>query len=320
MGGYIFGSSGPFFNGRTMLGGPIDAGNVYYVNNSPTSAKGIEMTNRYGRARYSDGSYALHQDDGTGAAIITAIAACKGGRNDYVILGNGTYTMTAGIDLAGKSSVHLLGQGGSIMDVGASSAVIIHQNGAYPALKMNAMCEVAGITFENCTGEEAIECPANLAYNSIHHCTFRWQMSAGINCINVLSNGMSWGTIFKNKIINWSGTSGGAAIYIGNAACWGVDVSYNDIICAGNNAVMDYGIFHTGLGATVKYNNITESGGTGSANGGTITVAISLGTDGCAIGNMCAVTATQGLAGGTASVSFVQNFDAASGGATAITT
>jgi len=313
-----------FPNGVSSFGNvlnlPIDAGNVYWVNNSPTSTKGIEMTKKFGEVRYEDGSMMLHQDNGTGIGILSAIAACVGGRNDYVIVGNGTYTLTAPINLVGKSAVHLLAQGGLTMDVGAPSAVILHQNGAYPTVMMNTNCEVAGFTIENCTGEEAIEIPENLPYTSIHHNLIRWQMAAGINAINCLSNGGSWGSIDHNKIINWSGTAGGYAIYVGNAATVAVTIAYNDIIAYGNDAVMDGGIVCFGLGGMVKYNNITESGGTGANQGGTITVGVTLDAAQCAIGNMCALTATQGLAGGTASVSFVQNFDGAAGGAAAIVT
>ena len=299
---------------------PGDAGNVYFVNNSPTSTKGTYLTQKYGNVRYADGAAMLYQDDGTGVGIIAAIAACVGGRNDYVIVGNGTYTLTSAIDLAGKSAVHLIAQGGLTMDVGSPSSVILHQNGAYPTIKMNTNCEVAGFTIENCTGQVAIEIPENLPYTSIHHNLIRWQMGAGINAINCLSNGGSWGSIDHNKIINWSGTAGGYAIYVGNAATVAVTIAYNDIIAYGNDAVMDGGIVCYGLGGMVKYNNISESGGTGANQGGTITVGITLDAAQCAIGNMCALTATQGLAGGTASVSFVQNFDAAGGGATAIAT
>ena len=303
-------------NGALIGGGPSDVGNVYYVILSSKAFYSDFYNSRQGN--YSDGSAIVYPDAGTGDGILAAIAACKGGRNDYVIVGTGTYTMTAAIDLVGKSSLHLIAANGGGMPVGSPGAVIIHQNGNYSAVKMNAFCELAGFQIENMTGYNAIEVPTNLAWVNIHHNLIKWQTSAGVDAIFGASNGGSYGSVHHNKIVQWSGTGGRAGIYFGNAATVCMTISDNEIIAYGGST-FDYGILYTGAGGMVRDNYISESGGS-AAGGGTVTVGIEVGVNTAAISNRVAVAAGQGLAGGTANRTFVDNKDALNGGAVEIVT
>jgi len=294
-----------------------DVGNVYWVIQSSKT-----FYNRFVSSHmflYPDGSKSVYSDAGTGDGIAAAIAACKGGRNDYVIVGTGTYALTAALSLSGKSSVHLMGQNGGNMDVGTPGAVILRQDGNYTTITHNAFCEVAGFQIENKIGYSAINIPAGIGWTNTHNNLFKWSGSAGIDCVN-FGSGASWGSIHHNKFVQWAGTGGRACIYIGNAATTAVTVSNNDIIAFGDGLVWDYGILHTGLGGLVKDNYISESGGTDAVGGATITVAIEAGVACGVINNRCAVATGQGLNGGTANITFVDNRDGQAGGAAAITT
>jgi hypothetical protein len=133
-------------------------------------------------------------------------------------------------------------------------------------------------------------------------------------------SGASWGSIHHNKFVQWTGTAARSCIYIPNAATIAVTVANNDIIAFGDGLVWDYGIFHTGQGGLIRDNYISESGGTAAVGGATITIAIEAGVATGVMNNRLAVAAGQGINGGTASITFVDNRDGSSGGATPITT
>lgn len=291
----------------------MDVGNIYFVNNSPTSAKGIELTKRFGATRYSDDSLMLH------TTPTTAITACIGGRNDYVILSTGTYALTTAITLTGKSSVHLIGQNGLGMDIGTAGAVILRQDGNYTTITNNAFCETAGLQIENKIGYSAIDVPTGIGWTNIHHNLFKVSLSAGIDCVNY-GSGASWGSIHHNKFVQWASTGGRACIYIPDQATTAVTVANNDILAFGDGLVWDNGIYHYGLGGLVRDNYIGESGGTAAIGGATITVAINVGVATNVANNRTCVATGQGLNGGTANITFVDNRDGQAGGATAITT
>jgi hypothetical protein len=288
-----------------------DVGNVYWV---------IQSTKTY-YARFleshmfihPDGSKSVFTDAGRGDGIAAAIAACKGGRNDYVIVGSGTYALTAALALTGRSSLHLIAANGGGMDVGSPGAVILRQDGNYTAITMNAFCEVSGFQIENRSGYSAINVPANIGWSNIHHNLFKFSGSAGIDCVNY-ADGANWGAIHHNKFVQWTGTAARSCISIGDQST-AVTVANNDILCYGVGNVWDYGIYHLGIGGIVRDNFIGESGGPTSLWGGTITIAIEAGASTNVANNRLCVASGRGLNGGTANITFCDNRDGQAGGA-----
>lgn len=296
--------------------GAVDVGNIYWV---------IQSSKAFYRSFveshlfvYPDGSKSVYTDSGNGAGIQAAISACKGGRNDFIIVGTGNYNLTAAITLAGKSSVHLVALNAGGYDVGALGAAALTQTGNYPAVQMEAYGELTGFQIINKNGYNGVYVPAASWRCNIHHNYFHMVGGSDIDIINCAEgNANSYGRIHHNKFTTWVAGVLNSAINKGLGGP--VDVCNNEISCH-NGMVMDYGIINESSGGMTNDNDVSESGGDGAVGGGTITVAVQVLAGACAIGNRCAVGTGQGLAGGTASHSFVDNRDGQAGGATPIET
>jgi hypothetical protein len=300
-------------NGRQPNIG-LDVGNVYRVLLKSKVFYSQFMALQF---QYSDGSLALYGDDGDGLGIAAAITACKGGRNDYVIVGTGAYTLTVPLTCAGKSSVHLIAQNGLGRDIGCVGATVLTQSGAYQAVIMEAYGELAGFSIINKTTYSAVTAAIGVVATNIHHNTFKI-VGGGATTDNVSLLLNSYGSVTRNRWFTYSGGVLNSVLYNGEGT--GVDVS-NNVITASAGAVYTYGIYCDAISGMVSDNYISESGGDGATTyGGTITNAIKIPAHACAINNRCAVGTGQGLNGGTDEHSFVQNFDAASGGSTALET
>ncbi len=293
-------------------------GNVYYVIPSTKAFKSTFI--RDYQCTYTDGSKAVYIDTGDGAAIQSAITASKGGRNDYILVLTGNYNLTAALTLAGKSSLHLIGVNGLGYDVGSIGAAALTQTGAYANVIMSPYSELAGFQIINKAGYSAVTVAAGIWRCSIHNNYFHMVGGSDINLIDCSSSTANVsGTIYGNKFSTWVGGVLNSAINVGQGTA--IDVCYNQIMASSTAMVLDYGIINNSIGGLTAYNIVSECGGDGVAsNGGTITVAISVDPSGTAVGNLCAVGTGQGLAGGTAEHSFVNNRDGASGGATPIQT
>jgi len=280
-------------------GGVSDVGNVYWVNNAPTATKGTEMTKRYGDVTYSDGTKMLV------TSIADAITNCKGGRNDYVIAGTGAWTLTEAITLAGKSSIHLIGQNGLTRDIGTSGAALLQQTGNYQNVIMEAYGELAGFQIINLDGYAAVTVAANIWRPDIHNNCFHMVAGSAINIIDATgAAACSYGKIYKNRFATWVGGNLTSAINVGTGT--GVDIFEN--IITQYNGTMNYGVNLSGAQGVIKDNVICNCGG-----GGVVTVAINSAAYNSIIGNRCAVDAGKALAGGTAANSFVDNMDGATG-------
>ena len=285
--------------GSPVFGSVSDVGNVYWVNNSPTSTKGQEMTRRFGAVQYEDGSYMLH------TSIANAISACKGGRNDYVIVGTGAWSLTTAATMAGKSSVHLIGQNGLGREVGSAGAALLQQTGNYQAVIMEAYCELAGFQIINLDGYAAVTVAANIWRPSIHNNCFHTVAGSAINIVDASGAlACSYGSISYNRFATWVGGNMTSCINVGTGT--GVDIVGN--IISHYNGTCDYGITQAGAQCVVKDNTVCNSGG-----GGVVTVAVNIHAYSSAIDNRLAVDAGKGLAGGTAANSFVGNKDGATG-------
>ena len=296
-------------NGLTSFGLPVlpsmDVGNVYWVNNSPTSGKGLNMTRRYGDARYDDGTLVLGTD------IQLAIDKCVGGRNDYVMVGTGAYTLTALLNMAGKSSVHLIGQNGLGCSVGSVGAAALTQTGNYAVVNLDSYQELAGFQIVNLAAYGAVTWNSASSWRTnIHHNYFHVVNPGSSTTVvgSATGNANSHGLIAKNVFRTYVGGALEAVIGFGSGGA--VDVIDNIIIHATGGAA-NYGIYNdTVLGCTMG--NIVSNGGTGTINTGIRSHATS-----CTANNRV-MGCTAAISGGTDEKSYSQNFSAASGGATAL--
>lgn len=281
-------------------------GNVYYVIPS-TKAFYNDFISNY-QQTYSDGSAAVYTDTGNGAAIQAAIDASKGGRNDYIIVLSGSYQLTAALTMVGKSSLHLICANDQSMGVGTVGAALLQQTGNYECLKMEAYGEVAGFQFINKAGYQAITMADGKWRPNVHHNYFHVVGGTACNIIEATGTGFTHGNISDNRFQCWVG--GNLTSYISITGSNSVLVENNIIIQY--NGTTDYGILcGSGVQNVIKDNVITDCGGAG-----VITVGIDVGnaTGNTAIGNRIATLSGRGLAGGTASRSFVTNYDSTSGG------
>ena len=298
----------------TVLPGSLGVGNVYYVIYSGRTAVTKDARNKWGEERYSDGSKMLYLDSGNGEGIQDAIDATKGGRNDYVIVGTGPYTLTTALDLTGKSSVHLISTNQQGIEVGGIGAALLQQSGNYECLKMEAYCEVSGFQFINKAGYSAITMADGKWRANVHHNYFHVVGGTACSIISGAGTGFTHGFISNNRFQTWVG---------GNFTSHIVLATGNSVTISDNSIVNYSGTVDTSinLGGGVQNlaidNIISDCGGAG-----TITVGIDAGTPtgNTVIGNRIATLSGRGLAGGTANRSFVSNFDSTSGGATPIET
>ena len=288
-----------------VLNGIPGVGNVYYVWQTSKTAIMADMVKKYGTAKYQDGSKLLYADNGTGDGIIAAIAACKGGRNDYVIVGTGAYQLTAPITMAGKSSVHLVAVNAFGCDVGTVGAALLQQTGAYVNVIMEAYGELTGFQIINKDGYAAVSVPAGIWRPNIHNNCFHTVAGSAINIVDATgAAACSYGRICNNRFATWVGGNMTSCINVGTGT--GVDISNN--IISHYNGTLDYGITQAGAQCMVNNNIVSNSGG-----GGVITVAVNIHQYSSAVGNRLSVGAGQGLSGGTAAKSFVDNIDGATG-------
>ena len=87
-------------------------------------------------------------------------------------------------------------------------------------------------------------------------------------------------------------------------------MKYNEVTI-GDGGIMTIGINNGAHKGMTAFNTFSESGATGTTE---ITTAVSVAAKGAAIGNLAAVGDGQGVTGGTANKSYVENYEASNGG------
>ena len=310
MGGYQFGSQGPYWNGRSMLGGPPDAGNVYWVIPKTKSFLGDFMKRQ---GKYPDGSMAIYPDDGDGLGIAAALAACKGGRNDYVYVLTGNYNLTAALTLAGKSSVHLIGVNGGGYDVGTMGAAALTQTGSCENVIMEAYGELSGFQLINKVNYSAVTIATGKWRMNIHHNYFHMVQGTEAT-IKTVGTGLSYGRLANNRFETWVAGNHVAVINIvGATAC---DVCDNIITM--NSGTITAAVSMGNSAQSTLVNNIVSdcNGGATLSIGFDLTATVGI----TAIGNRIACVAGDAFTGGTADRTFIDNRTTASGGATPVET
>lgn len=256
----------------------------------------------------------LYVCDGTAdeVQINQAITDSKGGTNSYIYVFPGAYTLAAAITCVGRSSLHLVAANGTGFDIGAPGAALLQQGGNAEVVTLEAYGELTGFQIINKAGYAAVKSAAWRP--NVHNNYFHVVQGTACNIVEATTQGFTHGNISFNRFQTWVG--GAMTSYISITGSNSCLVERNTIM--NYSGTVDYGILcGSGVQNLVLDNLITDCGGAG-----TITVAIDVGnpTGNVAIGNRLAVLSGRGFAGGTANRSFVQNFDATSGGATPIET
>jgi hypothetical protein len=173
---------------------------------------------------------------------------------------------------------------------------------------MEAYGELTGFQIINKAGYPAVTTTAWRP--NIHNNYFHMTQGTACNIIEATGQGMSHGYITRNRFSTWVSGAITSAISVANGT--GCTIADNWI----NNysGTMDIGI-NTGIGAQqIIADNVVSDGGAS----GTITVGIAVAAGSTVVGNRIQLPTGTGLSGGTADRSFVLNFDAENGGATAI--
>ena len=276
-----------------------DVGEVRYVCKNATNSHTML------RGRVSNDM--LFVCDGTAdeVQLNQAITASKGGTNSYIYVFAGAYTLADTVDFTGRSSMHFVAVNGKGYEVGTPGASLLTQGGSAVAVDMEAYGELTGFQIINKAGYAAVTVGANIWRPQIHNNCFHMVAGNAINIIDATgAAACSYGSISYNRFATWVGGNLTSAINVGTGT--GVDIIGN--IITQYNGTMDYGIVQAGAQCIVKDNVVSDCGG-----GGVVTVAVSIYTYSSAIGNRLSVPAGQGLAGGTAAKSFVDNMDGATG-------
>ena len=317
MGNYDFGSSGPYWNGISMLGSH-GIGNVYYVANTTSTDAFADMWRRYGGKKYKDGSKILHPHTSTSGSVtvdgLTAALACTvEDRNDYVIVmgANNTYYIDAALAL-NKKNVHIICPAGLGYDIGATNAARIQQLTALTAVfaVSDASVEIAGFYLKNVDKTSHITLAATSYAVNIHHNTLPliWVAGAQVGAIVGTGDAGAWGKIERNWIVSQAGNAltCAAGIILIQSSATATQVNHNQITIGDKN-VATIGIANYAVKGHTDFNIFSESGGGAVADGGTISSCIAIHASGCAIGNRGAVATAQLLSGGTTAHSFCDN-------------
>lgn len=313
-----------FPQGLTSFGVPVfgslGIGNVYFIGRTGSTSQFSNFSQRYVGTTFTDGTKMFWEDAGNGVQLQAAITASLGGFNNYFITAPGAYSLTTALTLRGKSNSHLIAANQGDYDCGAPGSSLLQQTGSYVGVKMEAYCELAYFQLINKDGYAAVEVENNIWRPTIHHNYFHMVGGSDINLVDASSSAACVsGSIHHNKFTTWVSGVLNSAICVGYGT--GIRVCDNEILASSTAMVLDYGIYNDSIGGLTARNIVSECGGDGVAsNGGTITVAIYVNASGTAVDNRCAVGTGQGLAGGTASHTFVNNKDGEAGGATPIET
>jgi hypothetical protein len=326
-----------FTRGITSLGnvvyGNLGIGNVYIVANTKDTVSYPQVSKRYGRSSYSDGSQMFYPHTANAAGdtvtlngLQNALNACVSGRNDYVVVmpSSADYDITAALTMT-KRNVHLICPAGVGPETGSTNAARIHQNTANTEIIiLSALadgCEIAGLWFKLITSQTTafmISTPAVSTGQclNLHHNTFNVTASGstGGGAYGSLAGGSgNYTNIHHNRFY----FSGAASVAVGVLMITTQSIfAYNDMHAI-NACTVTIGVECVGVGSIVKYNNFfahrASTGISASAFGAAIVVNASS-DDTCVLGNRGCVASGTLVQGGTADTTYSDNRSAVDGG------
>ena len=292
--------------------GQVGVGNIYRVIKS--SEAYFESFYADHQRLYSDGSAAVHIDDGSGDGIQAALDATVANRNDYVIVqpSESDYDLTAVLTLS-KKSVHLLCLAGLGLARGATNACRLEQTAAADIFAVSgASIEIAGFYLKHKQNTTAIGLATGGAYApNIHHNNIAMNTASTTSepMIHALGDAGAYGDIHHN----WIYSSGGndttiAAIIVIGASATMAKCNYNEITI-GDGLTATVGIQNLATKGKVAYNEFGQAG-----NDSTWTHCIQVSQYGNAIGNRGVVADGILVAGGVQHKSFSDNMNGVDGG------
>ena len=298
---------------------PMGIGNVYYVIQTTETCYAQFAADH--NVQYSDGSWSICPHTGTVSTVTVnglkaALAKTVANRNDYVVVMSAdvTYCIDEVLTM-NKKGVHLICPAGFGYEYGATNAARVEQLTAATAIinVTAASVEVAGFYFKNKNASAGITLAGTAYAPNIHHNSFAliWTSTAQLGGIVGTDAGGGWGAIEHNSFFSQTGgscTCAGGVINI-QAPATRCRVNFNEVTI-GDTQTATIAISNQAVKGHTDFNIFSESGGSGVTSGGTITKCISIGVSGCAIGNLGAVAATHLVTGGTAAISYVENYDA----------
>ncbi len=300
--------------------GNLGVGNVYFVIKSSEAYYDAFVEAR--QHQYSDGSFSVHADAGTGDGIQTALDACVANRNDYVIVqpSQSDYDLTVALTLS-KKAVHLLCPAGFSYGVGANNACRIHQTGSAPVIEVSdSAIEIAGFYFKNAATEGGIIISNSTYGLNIHNNYWAMNLNTATNepmigplIANTTGDAGAWSTIERNFIQSQAGASATiAAIIRFNSQATGIRIVNNHIGIGDTDNTATVGILNSSVKGMTNDNDFfayqTASGV------GVFTHCINIHASGVAYGNRGNVADSELIVGGTSGKSFIFNYNSVSGG------
>ncbi len=293
--------------------GQLGIGNIYYVIKSSEAYASRFIKARQGT--YEDGSVRVHEDDGSGDGIQSALDDTVANRNDYVIVqpSESDYDLTAALTLS-KKAVHLLCPAGFGLERGSTNAARLEQTTASTEIFIvsGASVEIAGFYLKHKQNVTAIQLNTAGAYApNIHHNNIAMNTASTTSepMINCTGDGGAYGDIHHN----WIYSSGGndttiAAIIVVGASATMAKVTHNEITI-GDGLTATVGIQNLATKGMVANNMFGQAGADS-----TWTHCIQVSSFGNAIGNRGVVADGIIVVGGASDSSFSDNMNGVNGG------
>ncbi len=305
-------SDAVYQHGGVPVGGleSFAVGNVYFVCETSNSLYSTDFI-KSKTGKYEDYSERVHN------TAQSALNACVAYRNDYVIVLD-NLSISSALSMA-TNRQHLICPTGikpnfpgdfSITQSGSADVITITGNG----------CEVAGFWLINKLGQDAIDIRTTWMTH-IHHNYFALKATASSDSYGIVGTSPIQFNIHHNLFNNaypgaMSGTDNDIAAFIGitsGASTRGMIA--DNIMHTGANTTVAAGITTGGYGQFILRNYLWENPSHGGSDAGTFTVGISGGANCLIADNRVGLgTAANGVSGGTANQSYVENYEGTSGG------
>ncbi len=300
--------------------GQLGIGNIYYVIKSSEAYASRFIKARQGT--YSDGSVRVHEDDGSGDGIQSALDDTVANRNDYVVVqpSQSDYDLTVALTMS-KKAVHLICPAGISYGIGANNAGRLHQTGSAPVIEVSdSAIEVSGFYLKNAATEGGIII-SNSSYGlHIHNNYWAMNLNTGTNepmlgplIANTTGDAGAWSTFENNFIQSQAGASATiAAIIRFNSQATGVRIIKNHIGIGDTNNTATVGILNNSVKGMTNDNDFFAY--QTSTGAGVFTHCVQIHASGVAYDNRGNVADGKIVVGGTAGLSFIRNFNSVSGG------
>lgn len=265
-----------------------------------------------------DGTVRLH------ATIQSALDAAVTNRDDYIIVlpDANDYDITEPITVT-KDRIHIIAPSGLGHKGFPSNSVRVHQETAAEAIftVTGHAVEIAGFFFKQSTGDGIDFSTGTVWHPHIHDCFFGMACTDGTDAYGITGTGaVNHYSIHDNYFNNYSpgaisGTDNdlGSFIYFSAGGCTRGLIKDN-IFMTGANTEVTSGIVAMGIDIIIDNNILAESKASAPTEDGTLTKGITTGPAATVCRNLFSMDGDNEVTGGAANESYVQNFEATTGG------